>query len=163
MVVLSVRDREDGKIAALDHGADDYVTKPFATGELLARLRVAQRHSVPQAESSVFRSGTLEVDFTARLVKLDGKEIKLTATLLTTPRSYFCSTCGVSTIPSCGGSCIRSFSSLPVSPNQDTAPQRVHIRAVVSTKLSFKVQNFVFLGTKYTRPAPRTLPSTSSV
>jgi two-component system KDP operon response regulator KdpE len=80
VLVLSVRDREEDKIAALDHGADDYVTKPFATGELLARLRVAQRHSIPQAESSVFRSGTLEVDFAARLVKLDGKEIKLTAT-----------------------------------------------------------------------------------
>lgn len=80
VIVLSVRDREEDKIAALDHGADDYVTKPFATGELLARLRVAQRHSVPVAESSVFRSGELEVDFTARLVKLDGKEIKLTGT-----------------------------------------------------------------------------------
>ncbi len=80
VVVLSVRDREEDKIAALDHGADDYVTKPFATGELLARLRVAQRHSLPQAESSVFSSGTLEVDFTARVVKLDGTELKLTAT-----------------------------------------------------------------------------------
>lgn len=80
VVVLSVCDREEDKIAALDHGADDYVTKPFATGELLARLRVAQRHSAPSAESTIFRSGTLEVDFTARLVKLDGKEIKLTAT-----------------------------------------------------------------------------------
>jgi two-component system KDP operon response regulator KdpE len=80
VVVLSVRDREDDKIAALDHGADDYVTKPFATGELLARLRVAQRHAVSQTGSSVYRSGSLEVDFAARLVKLDGKEVKLTAT-----------------------------------------------------------------------------------
>jgi len=80
VVVLSVRDREEDKIAALDHGADDYVTKPFATGELLARLRVAQRHAIPLSEGSVFRSGNLEVDFTARLVKLNGKEIKLTAT-----------------------------------------------------------------------------------
>ncbi len=80
VVVLSVRDREEDKIAALDNGADDYLSKPFATGELLARLRVAQRHALPAAEESVFRSGNLEVDFTARLVKLDGKEIKLTAT-----------------------------------------------------------------------------------
>jgi len=80
VVVLSVRDREEDKIAALDNGADDYVTKPFATGELLARLRVAQRHAVPSAEVSVFRSGNLEMDFTGRLVKLGGKEIKLTAT-----------------------------------------------------------------------------------
>ncbi len=80
VVVLSVRDREEDKVVALDNGADDYVTKPFATGELLARLRVAQRHAVPSAEVSVFRSGNLEVDFEARLVKLGGKEIKMTAT-----------------------------------------------------------------------------------
>src|SRR5574340_1052239 len=49
VVVLSVRDREEDKIAALDNGADDYVTKPFGSGELLARLRVAQRHAQPQA------------------------------------------------------------------------------------------------------------------
>src|SRR5664279_1135315 len=80
VVVLSVRDREEDKIAALDNGADDYVTKPFATGELLARLRVAQRHALPAAENSVFRSGDLEVDLAARVVKLSGQEVKLTAT-----------------------------------------------------------------------------------
>src|SRR5262245_44593898 len=48
VVVLSVRDSEEDKIAALDNGADDYVNKPFRTGELLARLRVAQRHAAPQ-------------------------------------------------------------------------------------------------------------------
>lgn len=80
VVVLSVRDREDEKVAALDNGADDYVTKPFSTPELLARLRVAQRHTVPVGESPVFRSGELEVDLTARVVKLKGKEVKLTAT-----------------------------------------------------------------------------------
>ncbi len=80
VVVLSVRDREEDKIAALDNGADDYVTKPFSTGELLARLRVAQRHAAPAPEISVFRTGKLEVDLTARVVKLDGKEVKLTAT-----------------------------------------------------------------------------------
>ena len=66
VVVLSVRDREEDKIAALDHGADDYVTKPFSTGELLARLRVAQRHTQPAPEAAVFRSGEVEVDFVNR-------------------------------------------------------------------------------------------------
>ncbi len=80
VIILSVRDREDDKIAALDNGADDYVTKPFSTGELLARLRVAQRHASPTGDLTVFRAGQLEVDLTARVVKLNGKEIKLTAT-----------------------------------------------------------------------------------
>ena len=80
VVVLSVRDREEDKIAALDHGADDYVTKPFSSGELLARVRVAQRHAAPAVENSVFRSGDLEVDFSARVVRMRGQEVKLTAT-----------------------------------------------------------------------------------
>lgn len=80
VLVLSVRDREEDKIKALDHGADDYVTKPFASGELLARLRVAMRHGLPPAEAAVFRSGQLEVDLTARLVKIAGREVKLTGT-----------------------------------------------------------------------------------
>ena len=80
VVVLSVRDREEDKIAALDNGADDYVTKPFGTGELLARLRVAQRHAQSQSENIVFRSGGLEVDLAGRTVMLNGKMVKLTAT-----------------------------------------------------------------------------------
>ncbi len=80
VVVLSVRDREEDKIAALDNGADDYVTKPFSTGELLARLRVAQRHATPSSEATVFHSGPLEVDLAARVVKRKGEEVKLTAT-----------------------------------------------------------------------------------
>ncbi len=80
VVVLSVRDREDDKIAALDNGADDYLTKPFSTGELLARLRVAQRHARPSPDEAVFRTDRLEVDLTARAVKVEGKQIKLTAT-----------------------------------------------------------------------------------
>jgi two-component system KDP operon response regulator KdpE len=80
VVVLSVRDREQDKIAALDNGADDYVTKPFSSGELLARLRVAQRHAAPASEDAVFRAGQLEVDLAARVVKHKGKEVKLTAT-----------------------------------------------------------------------------------
>ena len=80
VVMLSVRDREDDKIGALDNGADDYVTKPFATGELLARLRVAMRHGQSPSDSAIFRSGRLEVDLTARAVKVGGREVKLTAT-----------------------------------------------------------------------------------
>jgi two-component system, OmpR family, KDP operon response regulator KdpE len=80
VLVLSVRDREEDKISALDNGADDYVTKPFATGELLARLRVAHRRSVPHPEIPVFRSGDLEVDLTARTVRVKDQEVKLTAT-----------------------------------------------------------------------------------
>lgn len=78
VVILSVREREDGMIAALDEGADDYVTKPFRTGELLARLRVAQRHKTLSSGSPLFRSGGLEVDMNARVVKVNGNEIKLT-------------------------------------------------------------------------------------
>jgi len=80
VVVLSVRDREEDKIAALDHGADDYVTKPFSTGELLARLRVAQRHAQPAPEAAVFHSGEVAVDFVRRIVTRGGQEVKLTAT-----------------------------------------------------------------------------------
>ena len=78
VVVLSVREREEDKIAALDNGADDYVTKPFNTGELLARLRAALRHAQPQGADATFRSGNLEVDLAARVVRKNGSEIKLT-------------------------------------------------------------------------------------
>ena len=80
VVVLSVRDREEDKVKALDNGADDYLTKPFGTDELLARLRVAMRHGQPPSDSAVFRSGRLEVDLTARVVKVEGRDVRLTAT-----------------------------------------------------------------------------------
>lgn len=80
VVILSVREREEDKIAALDNGADDYVTKPFSTGELLARLRVAQRHAKSNDDATVFQSGDLMVDLAARVVKVKGKEVRLTAT-----------------------------------------------------------------------------------
>ncbi len=80
VLVLSVRDRDEDKIAALDAGADDYVTKPFSTGELLARLRVAHRHAQPAADQAVFCSGGMQVDLTARVVTVKGREVKLTAT-----------------------------------------------------------------------------------
>jgi len=80
VLILSVRDDEQGKVAALDAGAEDYVTKPFSTPELLARLRTAQRKTRPEEEVSVFKSGDLIVDLTARVVTRGGHEIKLTAT-----------------------------------------------------------------------------------
>ncbi|MBI2892999.1 MAG: response regulator [Deltaproteobacteria bacterium] len=81
IVVLSARDREAEKVVALDGGADDYLTKPFGAGELLARLRVALRHSARgQAEpiGSVFETGELRVDLAQRLVLRAGREVHLT-------------------------------------------------------------------------------------
>jgi two-component system KDP operon response regulator KdpE len=80
VVVLTVRDDEAEKVAALDAGAEDYVTKPFSTAELLARLRAAQRKIRPEEEKSVFKSGDLIVDLAARVVTRAGREIKLTGT-----------------------------------------------------------------------------------
>ncbi len=75
-----MRDRENDKVAALDAGADDFITKPFGTNELLARLRVARRHTLAPMDLAVFRSGSLEVDLSTRIVKLNGREVRLTAT-----------------------------------------------------------------------------------
>jgi two-component system, OmpR family, KDP operon response regulator KdpE len=80
VLVLSVRDDEAGKVAALDAGAEDYVTKPFSTQELLARLRAAQRKSRPTEEISVFKHGDLIVDLTTRIVTRAGEDVKLTGT-----------------------------------------------------------------------------------
>jgi two-component system KDP operon response regulator KdpE len=80
VLILSVRDDAEEKVAALDAGADDYVTKPFDTAELLARVRVAQRRSLIETGEPVFNSGSLCVDFSARQVKVNGHEIKLTPT-----------------------------------------------------------------------------------
>ncbi|HZR06597.1 MAG TPA: response regulator transcription factor, partial [Candidatus Udaeobacter sp.] len=70
----------DDKVAALDAGADDYVTKPFDTAELLARIRAAQRRSLTEIGDPVFDSGVLYIDFAARQVKVNGEEIRLTPT-----------------------------------------------------------------------------------
>jgi two-component system KDP operon response regulator KdpE len=80
VLVLTVRDDEQEKVTALDAGAEDYVTKPFSTPELLARLRAAQRKTRPAAEISVFKHGDLIVDLTSHAVTRGGREIKLTAT-----------------------------------------------------------------------------------
>jgi two-component system KDP operon response regulator KdpE len=80
IIVLSVREREDDKVKALDAGADDYLTKPFGIAELLARIRVALRRSVHQAPEPVYRIGALEVDLARRRVLAGGGEVQLTPT-----------------------------------------------------------------------------------
>ena len=83
VIVLSSRDDEKGKVAALDLGADDYVTKPFGMEELLARIRAAMRHRLQQeGEKPLFKSGDLTVDLVRRIVTVRGQEVKLT------PREY---------------------------------------------------------------------------
>jgi two-component system KDP operon response regulator KdpE len=78
IVVLSSRGDEAGKVAALDLGADDYVTKPFGMDELFARMRAALRHQLQeQGERPVFHVGKLSVDLVRRIVKLGDREVKL--------------------------------------------------------------------------------------
>lgn len=83
IIILSSRDDEAGKVAALDLGADDYVSKPFGMEELSARIRAALRHRLQQeGEKPLFRSGALMVDLVRRIVTISGQEVKLT------PREY---------------------------------------------------------------------------
>src|SRR5438034_7475082 len=90
IVVLSAREGEREKVAALDLGADDYLTKPFGVDELLARIRVALRHAARPARgaAAVFRTGDLQVDLEQRRVSVGDREVHLTPTghsLLTAP------------------------------------------------------------------------------
>ncbi len=80
IIVLSVREREDDKVAALDAGADDYLTKPFGVGELLARIRAAMRRSRQQTCDPVFADGDLLMDLNLRRVTVSGAEVQLTPT-----------------------------------------------------------------------------------
>lgn len=80
VIVLSVRNSESEIIACLDAGADDYLVKPYRTGELLARVRTALRHRPTVQTESVFRTGDLVVDLAARTVKKSDAAVKLTAT-----------------------------------------------------------------------------------
>jgi len=80
IIVLSVRDHEETKVAALDAGADDFLTKPFGVGELLARMRTAVRHATRSPEEPVFTAGDLKVDFARRQVTIAGREVTLTPT-----------------------------------------------------------------------------------
>jgi two-component system, OmpR family, KDP operon response regulator KdpE len=78
IIVVSAREKEDEKVAALDYGADDYITKPFNIGELLARVRVALRHHNPVASCGPFSYKELSIDFGKRHVLLHGEEVHLT-------------------------------------------------------------------------------------
>jgi two-component system KDP operon response regulator KdpE len=78
ILVLSARGQEKDKIAALDLGADDYVAKPFAVGELLARIRAALRRSTAAAPGTIVRFGAVEVDLDKRVVRVDAQEVHLT-------------------------------------------------------------------------------------
>lgn len=82
IIVLSVRDNEKDKVAALDKGADDYLTKPFGIEELLARIRVALRHSRQSLgnKQSLISAGAISVDLARHIVTRGGEEIRLTAT-----------------------------------------------------------------------------------
>lgn len=80
IIILSVRGQEADKIAALDAGADDYLTKPFGTGELLARMRVALRRASQSQAEPVFVVDELAVDLSRRLVAVSGAEVQLTPT-----------------------------------------------------------------------------------
>ncbi|HEX3748894.1 MAG TPA: response regulator transcription factor [Bryobacteraceae bacterium] len=78
VIILSVRNTEKDKVAALDAGADDYVTKPFGIEELLARIRAALRRSSPEGGPHAFQSADLEIDFETRRVRAHGADVRLT-------------------------------------------------------------------------------------
>jgi two-component system KDP operon response regulator KdpE len=78
VIVLTVRESEHDKIELLDHGADDYITKPFNMGELLARIRAVFRRTRQEDDEPVFRHGQLVVDFARRLVMVEGEQVKFT-------------------------------------------------------------------------------------
>ncbi len=80
IIILSVREGEADKVATLDAGADDYLTKPFGVGELLARIRVAMRRTVQEADEPAFTTGELQVDLASRIVTVAGQEVQLTPT-----------------------------------------------------------------------------------
>jgi two-component system, OmpR family, KDP operon response regulator KdpE len=80
IIVLTAKDREEDKIVALDSGADDYVTKPFSMGELVARIRVALRHVAKSVNEPILQIGELTIDLAQRIVELNGERVKLTPT-----------------------------------------------------------------------------------
>ena len=80
IIVLSAREQEKEKVEAFDAGADDYVTKPFGIGELIARIRVAIRHSVTSENDPLLTCGKLAVDLNLHKVTMEGREVKLTPT-----------------------------------------------------------------------------------
>ncbi len=80
VIILSVRDADRDKVAALDAGADDYLTKPFSMAELMARLRVARRRAQPEPERSIYTFGNVQIDLARRVVTRSNEAVKLTPT-----------------------------------------------------------------------------------
>lgn len=78
VIIISARIKEQEKVMALDLGADDYITKPFGTNELMARIRTSLRHSHTNTPDHIYRALDLEINFEKRLIRLEGKEIHLT-------------------------------------------------------------------------------------
>lgn len=78
VIVISARTKEQEKVTALDNGADDYITKPFGTSELMARIRTALRHSRPNTHSHSYKADDLMIDFEKHLITLNNQEIHLT-------------------------------------------------------------------------------------
>lgn len=83
IIILSVQNNEEAIIDTLDYGANDYLVKPFRTGELLARIRSALRNASLEANTSVIKFKTFELDLSARIIKLHNEILKLTATQYT--------------------------------------------------------------------------------
>lgn len=80
VIILSVKNSEQDKITLLDAGANDYITKPFSIGELLARIRATLRHSLPETVEGILALGNLVIDFSRRIVTKNGEEVKLIPT-----------------------------------------------------------------------------------
>ena len=80
VIILSVQSNEEDIVAALDNGANDYLVKPFRTGELLARIRSALRISIADEQNTVVDAGNLQIDLAARMVRKNNETVKLTAT-----------------------------------------------------------------------------------
>lgn len=78
VIVISARTKEQDKVTALDLGADDYITKPFGTAELMARIRTSLRHSHTGTPDRIYKAAGLEINFEKRLIHLDGEEVHLT-------------------------------------------------------------------------------------
>ena len=78
VIVISARTKEQDKVTALDIGADDYITKPFGTSELMARIRTSIRHSHSNTPDRIYKALDLEINFEKRLIRLEGKDVHLT-------------------------------------------------------------------------------------
>lgn len=78
IIIISARTKEQDKVTALDIGADDYITKPFGTNELMARIRTSMRHSHSNTPDRIYKALDLEINFEKRLIRLEGKDVHLT-------------------------------------------------------------------------------------